>query len=151
MSGAFNQLILDDDSAKLLVLNTERGLMASRRLSFGVKTASALFQSCMDKVLAGLNNVFCYIIDNILIVTSSLEEHTQVLSEVFDRLEQFNVRLNPNKCEFYKGEVKYLGHRLNADGVQPLLSKVETIQKARRPENVSVIFGFGQFLWEVWP
>ena len=41
LSGAFNQLNLDDNSAKLLVLNTERGLMASRRLIFGVKTAPA--------------------------------------------------------------------------------------------------------------
>ena len=42
------------------------------------------------------------------------------------------MRLNSSKCEFYKDEVNHLGHQLNVDGVQPLLSNVEAIQKAHR-------------------
>jgi hypothetical protein len=44
LAGAFNQLMLDDESAKVLVLN-QQGLLATKRLSFGVKTAPAIFQA----------------------------------------------------------------------------------------------------------
>ena len=46
--------------AKILVLNTNRGLLATKRLCFGVKTAPSIFQATMDKMLSGLDHVFCY-------------------------------------------------------------------------------------------
>jgi hypothetical protein len=52
LRSAFNQLILDDDSAKLLVVDTHRGLFGTKRLAFGVKTAPSLFQGAMDKILS---------------------------------------------------------------------------------------------------
>jgi hypothetical protein len=125
----------------VLVLNIQQGLLATKRLSFGVKTAPAIFQACMDKVLSGIDKVFCYI-DDILVATEEAKEHLTVLKKVFDRLEQHNVRLNGDKCEFFKSEVTYLGHVLSADGIRPLQNKVEAIQKAPRPKNVSELKSF---------
>lgn len=136
LAGAFNQLLLDDDSAKLMVLNTHRGLMGTKRLCFGVKTAPAQFQAAMDKILTGIPHVFCYI-DDILVATDSVEEHLRVLKSVFNRLAKFNVKLNGEKCLFLKPKIRYLGHILSSDGVRPIQQKVEAIQKAPRPKDVS--------------
>jgi len=124
------------------VLNTHKGLLGTKRLTYGVKVAPAQFQACIDKILSGIDKVFCYI-DDILVATSSTEEHLQVLQKVFDRLSRFNVKLNGAKCLFFKPEVRYLGHTLSSEGIRPLESKVEAIQKAiKKPRDVSELKSF---------
>jgi hypothetical protein len=61
---------------------TRRGLLAPKRLCYGVKTAPSLFQSTMDQILTGVDNVFCYI-DDILIATETVEEHVKVTKVKF--------------------------------------------------------------------
>ena len=141
LSGAFNQLKLDEESAKLLVLNTHKGLYGTSRLTYGIKVAPAQFQACMDKVLSGIDHVFCYI-DDILVATSSLEEHMKVLGQVFERLVQYNVKLNQDKCLFLQDSVNYLGHEVSDMGVKPLQNKIEAIMKAPVPRNISELKSF---------
>lgn len=141
LSGAFNQLFLDDESARLLVMNTHKGLLSPKRLCYGVKTAPAIFQETMDKILSGLDNVFCYI-DDILIATENENSHLKALDAVFARLNMHNVRLNGTKCQFMKSKIRYLGHELTSEGVSPLQDKIEAIQKAPRPTNVSELKSF---------
>ena len=141
LSGAFNQLFLDEESAKLLVINTHRGLLATKRLCFGVKTAPSIFQATMDKILSGVSNVVCFI-DDVLIATDDVDQHMSVLKEVFARFEKFNVRLNKDKCRFLKSEVRFLGHMLSAKGVSPVDDKVRAIKEVPRPTNVSELKSF---------
>ena len=68
LSGAFNQLLLDDEAAKILILNTHRGLLATKRLTYRLKVAAAQFQAAIDKILAGILNVTLYI-DDVFIAT----------------------------------------------------------------------------------
>lgn len=139
---AFNQLLLDDDSSKLLTLNTRRGLLATKRLSFGVKTAPTQFQRVMDKILVGIKNVFCRI-DDILVATSgSKEDHLQVLKQVFERLAKYNVRIRAQKCQFFKTEVIYMGFRLSSQGIHPVRSKLDAIYNAPRPTCVTELKSF---------
>jgi len=91
MSQAYQQLPLDDDSKKLLVVNMPRGFFQYTRLPYGISTAPAIFQSVMDCILQGLP-VACYL-DNILIVAKTEKEHDQLLERTLDRLEKAGVRL----------------------------------------------------------
>lgn len=141
LTGAFNQLKLDQNSTELLTINTHKGLLSPRRLCFGVKTAPSIFQATMDKILSGIPRVFCYV-DDILIATNTVEEQLDILEKVFQRFEKHNVQLNRSKCQFFKGEIKYLGHLLGQQGIKPLQSKVEAIQKAPQPKNVSELKSF---------
>ena len=61
LSGAFNQLEVDEKSAPLLTLNTYKGLYKTRRLADGVKTAPSVFQATMDNILVGIKNVTCFV------------------------------------------------------------------------------------------
>ena len=51
LASAFNQLFLDEESSELLTINTRKGLFRSKRLCFGVKTATSQFQRIMDSFL----------------------------------------------------------------------------------------------------
>ena len=141
LSGAFNQLFLDEKSAELLTLNTIKGLMGTKRLCYGVKTAPAQFQAAMDKILAGIEGVYCYI-DDILIVSNTKEEHLNILKLVFERFRRYNVKLNGTKCKFFQKDVQYLGHQICAEGIRPLQNKVEAIQGAPQPRDVSELKSF---------
>ena len=115
LAGAFNQSLLDEESAKLLVINTHRGLLATKRLCFGEKNCTIYFPRLLwIKFCLQVNNVVCFI-DDVLIATDNVDQHMSVLKEVFDRLEKFNVRLNRAKCLFLKSwKSGFLGHMLSA-------------------------------------
>ena len=66
---AFNQLFLDEEPSQLLTINTRKGLFRSKRLCFGVKTASSQFQHVMDSILSGIKSVMVRVGD-ILVATS---------------------------------------------------------------------------------
>ena len=83
--GAFNQIVLAEDSSKLLIMNTHEGYLAPKRLCYGIKTAPAIFQRTMDQILAGLDNVSCYI-DDILVVSETLEDHWSLLKRCVSKV-----------------------------------------------------------------
>ncbi len=82
---AYNQLELDEESKKMLTINTHNGLYQPNRLSYGVNSAPAIFQRTMDQILSGIDGVACYLDDNLITVRST-EQHLQRLDEVLRRL-----------------------------------------------------------------
>ena len=120
MSQAYQQLPLDEDSKRLLVVNTPRGLFQYTRLPYGVSTAPAIFQSVMDRILQGLP-----VLDDILIIAKTEKEHDQLLERTLEQLQAAGVRLKQgDKCEFGLTELKYLGHRIDSTGIHPTDEKV---------------------------
>ncbi|XP_064469661.1 uncharacterized protein K02A2.6-like [Ornithodoros turicata] len=85
LNRAYQQVLMNEDSSKLLTLNTHMGLYAVNRLLLGVASAPAIFQKIMDGILKGLPGVICYL-DDILITERTEEEHLQNLEKVLKRL-----------------------------------------------------------------
>ena len=65
----------------------------------------------MDTVLQGLvgNNYFVYL-DDIIIFGSTIKEHNRNLAILLDRLQNLGLKIQPDKCEFLKSELEYLGY-----------------------------------------
>ncbi len=70
----------------------------------GLLGCPASFQRLMETVLLNVKNVLVYI-DDLLIHTSTHDEHLQVLEKVFQRLEQNHLKVNLDKCFFGNQEV----------------------------------------------
>lgn len=98
LSQAYSQLELDEDSEECLTINTHLGLFQYLRLPYGVSSASAIFESVMDQVLLGLNNVKCRIYD-ILITAEDDATKLNTLLEVFQRLQKYNIKFKAEKCK----------------------------------------------------
>ena len=141
LSGAFNQLHLDDSSIPLLTLNTHKGLYRIKRLSYGVKTAPSIFQATMDKILSGIGNTADFI-DDLLVFGDSNGTCLQTLAKVFARLRAFHVRLNKAKCRFMQKSVEYLGHVVSQEGIKPMMNKIQAIRDAKTPTNVTELKSF---------
>ena len=136
MSQAYQQLELEEDSKKFVVINTHRGLYKFNRLPFGVSSAPGIFQRVMESLLSGIAGVVVYL-DDILITGKTEEAHLTALGEVLKRLSDAGLRLKKNKCVFLATSVDYLGHCVDAQGIHPTAEKVRAIQEAPRPTSVS--------------
>ena len=122
LSQAYQQMVLDEESAKSLTINTHLGLYQYTRLPFGVASAPAMFQRAMDIILQGVEGVICYI-DDILVTGATDEEHLDRLEEVLKRLKEYGLRAKKSKCFFFQAAVEYLGHQMDADGLHTYQAK----------------------------
>ena len=79
----------------------------------------------MNSVLQGLR---CLVyLDDIVIHADNLENHSRKLREVFERFALHNLKLQPDKCEFMRKEVVYLGHLITEEGVRPNPDKIKAV------------------------
>lgn len=83
----------------------------------------------MTQILEGVPEVVCHM-DDILVTGATLPEHDMRLEEVLSRLKAAGVTLN-EKCEFAKTSVKFLGHILSENEIQP--------HPSRKSESNSII------------
>jgi transposase InsO family protein len=141
LKGAYTQLCVNERTKQLLGINTIKGLYIYKRLPFGVKPAASIFQSAMDKILEGLDNVQAYI-DDLLVWGNTPKELYDAMEKVFERLVKFNVKVNLDKCQWMVNEVKYLGHRITKDGIKPNDEKLKAIIDAPVPLNVTQLKSF---------
>lgn len=136
LTGAYQQLLLDDKAREYMTINTHLGLFQPTRLQFGVSSGPSVFQCVMDQILTGLSNVKCFI-DDVVIKGSNLQECHENLVKVLERLRIYQVKVNEEKCQFFCEEIKFVGHLINKEGLQPLPDKVEAITKAPTPTSVT--------------
>ena len=130
-----------EDVSKTAVI-TPFGLFEFLRTPFGLKNAAQTFQRLMDTVCNGLDFVFVYL-DDILVSSTSAEQHILHLREVFHRLSTHGLVINVSKCQFGATTIDYLGHQITSQGAIPLPAKVEAIRTFARPTTIK---GLQQFV-----
>ena len=140
LAHAYQQVPLDEQWKKLVVINTPKGLFRYNRLPFGISSAPAIFQRIIDGILQGILHV-CIYLDDILITGEDDAEHLHTLELVLSRLEAAGLRLK-KKCAFLMPSVGYLGHTIAADGLYPTKEKTRAIVEAPTPQDVSQLRSF---------
>ena len=136
LSQAYQQLKLDAESQKYLVINTHKGLFRYTRLPFGVSSVPGIFQKAMETLIQGIPHVTVYI-DDILITGETEADHLQTLEKVLERLAKAGLRAKKHKCKFMVPSVDYLGYVIDAQGLRPHPDKALAIQQAPTPLNVT--------------
>ena len=95
----------------------------------------------MDQVLQGLPNVHCFL-DDILVTGRNDAHHLENLEAVLSRLEKFGLRVQKEKCEFFRDSLEYLGHIIDATGLHKSPDKMCAIVDAPLPTNTSQLRSF---------
>ena len=90
----------------------------------------------MEHLFQGIPKVVVYL-DDILVTGEDEQSHLRTLETVLKRLSESGLRVKQSKCLFMAPTVSFLGHRIDADGLHPLKDKVEAIEAAPSPTNVT--------------
>ena len=67
-------------------------------------------------------------LDDILVFGKTREEHLVRLRKVLSKIKEAGLKIAPAKCQFFARDVKYLGHRLSANGISMDEDKIKCIQ-----------------------
>lgn len=127
---------MDPRDIEKTAFSTDKGHYEFTRMCFGLKNAGASFQRLMSSILSGLQGTAMFVyLDDIVVFAKNLKEHKERIEELMLRLKASNLRLQPEKCEFLRPEVAYLGHIISQDGLKPDPAKLEAVQKFPKPKN----------------
>ena len=100
----------------------------------------------MTIALSGLPRKCAFLyIDDIIIIGCSIKHHLMNLGKVFEKLREFNLKLNPSKCMFFRSDVTFLGYHISREGIQPDKSKFSAILNYPEPQNADEVKRFTAF------
>ena len=103
---------LDDQEKTSFV--TEQGTYCYRVMPFGLKNAGATYQRLVNKMFhKQIGTSMEVYIDDMLVKSITAELHIAHMSEAFQILKKYNMKLNPAKCAFGVSVGKFLGFIVN--------------------------------------
>ena len=145
LKDAFLQLPIREEDIPKTCIVTPFGAYEFLRMNFGLSGAAQSFQRFIDTVLKDVTVqnpdgsvrkvIYFAYVDDILIASVNENEHKEDLQAIFQRLVEYNLRLNLAKCEFFKASLNFLGHKLSASGIEPLEEKVAAIRDYPLPKT----------------
>lgn len=111
------------------------------KMPFGVKNGPSHFQRIMSGILGNTENADVYI-DDIVVYSTSFNQHLKDLQAVFDILRKYKLRASPEKAVLCKETVNFLGHQIGSGRISPLDAKITALRSYRRPETKKGIRSF---------
>jgi len=141
-SGYYQIRIVEGDEEKT-ACRTRYGSYKFLVMPFGLTNAPATFCTLMNDIFREwLDDFVVVYIDDILIYSSSLEEHAKHLCKVFQRLRENKLCAKLEKCEFGVTEMDFLGHRITQEGLKMDDHKVKAIVDWEPPKSVLALISF---------
>ena len=138
------QVEMEEESKPLTAFTVgPLGFYKCERMPFGLTNAPATFQRLMENCLGKLHLSWCIIyLDDIFVFSDNPSEHLCRLRGVFTKLDKVGLKLKPNKCEFFKTRITYLGHIVSSKGIETSPKKVEAVKNWTVPKTVTDVRSF---------
>ena len=124
------------EEAKKTAFITADGKYQWNVVPFGLATTVSTFQYLMSTVLTGLNSFAFTYLDDVLVFLETYNDHLHHLNVVFKRFQKASLKINLSKCQFFKTHLHYIGHRISANGLDPLPEKLKAIRNLAPTRNV---------------
>nr|GEW64402.1 putative reverse transcriptase domain-containing protein [Tanacetum cinerariifolium] len=139
----YHQLRVKEKDIPKTAFRTRYGHYEFLVMPFGLTNAHAVFMDLMNRIFHEyLDKFVIMFIDDILVYFKKKEEHEGHLRIVLGTLRQEKLYAKFLKCEFWLGQVAFLGHIVSADGITMDPAKVEAITKWPRPKTVTEVRSF---------
>ena len=128
-AGAFNAIPVKEADRYKTAFSTPWGVFAFSTMPFGLCNAPATYARLVTKVLEGIPyEVALPYLDDTLVHSRDGPQHLSNLQKVFDANREAGLKLQPEKCKFFREEAEYLGHLVSRRGIRPLPEYVEIVQ-----------------------
>lgn len=135
LTSGYHQAPLSEESKHYTAFVTNSGTYEWNRVPMGLKAAGSYFQRIMQsQVLIGLIMSICECyLDDIITWGASEEEFLSNLEQIFSRLRERKVTLNPAKCKFGMKEIEYVGHVIDEHGITFTRNKLDSVVNFPKP------------------
>jgi Reverse transcriptase (RNA-dependent DNA polymerase)/RNase H-like domain found in reverse transcriptase/Integrase zinc binding domain/gag-polyprotein putative aspartyl protease/Zinc knuckle len=144
--GYYQLRLRDEDQAKTAIV-TDDGTFAFTVMPFGLSTAPQSFMRFMTHVLREFLRTFVIVyLDDILIYSSSVEEHQTHVRLVLETLSTHRLRVNTDKCRWFCGEVTFLGFQISEHGRAPTFDKLAALRAWPVPVSAKALRSFVGFV-----
>ena len=74
------------------------------------------------------------------------DEHNKSLAQLLQRLEDHNLTLRCEKCEFGKASIYFHGHLFTQEGLKPSPTKIQAVQNCAPPASKEELVSFLQIV-----
>jgi hypothetical protein len=139
----FHQVRMDPTDEFKTAFKTHYGHYQFKVMPFGLTNTPATFQCIMNSILEPFLRKFVIVfMDDILIYSSTLQDHAQHIKGVLQLLREHKFYVKLSKCEFAKEELEYLGHTISDAGMDTYPKKTQAVLDWPIPTNVTELRGF---------
>ena len=124
----YNQIKMAPKDMTKTTFTTKWGIYCYTVMPFGLKNAGATYQMMAMALLHDMmhNEVEVYV-DDMIVKSKDRESYTPNLRKFLERIKEYRLRLNPQKCTFGVTTGKLLGFLVSDRGIEVDLSKIKTI------------------------
>ena len=139
----YHQMRVRDDDIQKTAFRTRYGHYEFVVIPFGLTNAPAIFMDLMNRVLREyLDRFIIVFIDDILVYSPNVEEHTKHLTLVLQRLREEQLYAKFSKCEFWLTQIGFLSHVVSRDGISLDLNKTKAVMDWPSPTTAIEIHSF---------
>ena len=136
----YNQIIMDPDDQENTSFVMGQGTYCYHVMPFGLKNAGATYQRLVNRMfqkqIGTTREVY---IDDMLVKSTTTELHIAHLSEAFQILRKYNMKLNPAKCSFGVLAEKFLGFIVNNRGIKANPDKIKVVLDMPSPSGIKEV------------
>ena len=133
LTKGYYQIRVSEPDIPITCFICHKGRYKFTSMPFGVKNAPIIFQELMQKTLYDTTEFATAYMDDVVIYSSTWEEHLKHITMVLDRLQTANLTVYPSKCMWGGTTMTFLGHQVG-DGKMTLPEhRVEALAQYQMP------------------
>ena len=136
----YNQISMDPNDQEKTSFVTAQGTYCYRVMPFGLKNAGATYQRLVNRMFQKqIGTTMEVYIDDMLVKSITAGLHIAHLSETFQILRDYNMKLNPAKCAFGVSAGKFLGFIVNHRGIEANPDKIKALLDMPSPSGIKEV------------
>ena len=140
---SFFQVPLEPSSRDKTTFTTKYGNYRYTRLPMGYKNSPHIMAEVGAIVFRSLIGTCVGLyIDDVCCYSKNIQEHLSDLEQVFECLKIANLKVNIEKCSWFKTKIKYLGHYITPSGIHTDPDKTKAIQETPIPTTQKQLRSF---------
>ena len=139
---AYYSLPLTSRASDKAAIITYQGVYKPTRTQFGLMNAPAKFCEMVAAMISGLETFVFYYLDDFIVFSETIDDHLFHIEQLFERLSQFGMILQLEKCNFCANQVKFLGYQVSNKGLLPVRDNLLAIKEIKPPTNLQELRRF---------
>ncbi|WP_416879588.1 reverse transcriptase domain-containing protein, partial [Litorimonas sp.] len=148
-TNAYYSIRTKAESRPLLAFATKSGHWQPISMPMGARNSGATYCRMVSRLLAdmGTDAIQAYV-DDLLVYTTGIPQHLEVLEEVFRRHRKHHLPLNSQKCKLFQTHMNYLGFSISEEGLamrEDYLSRIREWPLPTTGREIQKFLGFAGY------